>query len=273
VVLAAGAAENDIFTALAYDSATQITEGDTTVEVTDSGTGKIEFTVDNVEVADFTTGEVVFNETGANQDFRVEGDSNANLLIADAGVDKVGIGTNTFNTNGGVLQVSNGISFPATQSACSDANTLDDYEEGEWTPTLVPTGTGFTSITYDADTQAKYVKIGKNVFVQGAIRTSAITIGSPTGLLSIGNFPFTMSSSTQGGNGTSAYASLAVAFATDWPASSTPTGALTVTGSTIAYLTTRATSNGAFAYASPSNVNTGSFQNVLYFAGCYISAN
>ena len=27
-----------------------------------------------------------------------------------------------------------GISFPATQSASSDANTLDDYEEGAWTP-------------------------------------------------------------------------------------------------------------------------------------------
>jgi hypothetical protein len=56
--------------------------------------------------------QIVFNETGANQDFRVEGDTNANLIVADAGVDKVGIGTNTFNTNGGVLQVSNGISFP-----------------------------------------------------------------------------------------------------------------------------------------------------------------
>ena len=28
-----------------------------------------------------------------------------------------------------------GIAFPATQSASSDANTLDDYEEGTWTPT------------------------------------------------------------------------------------------------------------------------------------------
>jgi hypothetical protein len=56
VVLASGAALNDIFTAVAYDSATQITEGDSSVVVTDSGTGKVEVTVDNVEVADFTTG-------------------------------------------------------------------------------------------------------------------------------------------------------------------------------------------------------------------------
>jgi hypothetical protein len=157
VVLASGAASGDIFTAVAYDSATQITQGDTTVEVTDSGTGKIEFTVDNVEVADFTTGEVVFNETGANQDFRVESDTNANMLVVDAGVNKVGIGTNTFNTNGGVLQVSNGISFPATQSATTDANTLDDYEEGTWTPTV---NSGSLSFSV-----ASYTKVGRVVTV------------------------------------------------------------------------------------------------------------
>jgi hypothetical protein len=150
VVLASGAALNDIFTAVAYSTVTEISQGDTSVEVTDSGTGKVEVTVDNVEVADFTTGAIVFNETGANQDFRVEGDTNANLIVADAGVDKVGIGTNTFNTNGGVLQVSNGISFPASQSALTDPNTLDDYEEGTWTP-----GVGGTA-TYNGTPSGNY---------------------------------------------------------------------------------------------------------------------
>jgi hypothetical protein len=71
-----------------------ITAGDSSVAVTDAGTGKVEVTVDNVEVADFTTGAIVFNETGANQDFRVEGDTDANLLFVDASADAVGIGTN-----------------------------------------------------------------------------------------------------------------------------------------------------------------------------------
>jgi hypothetical protein len=139
----------------------------------DSGTGKIEFTVDAVEVADFTTGEVVFNETGANQDFRVEGDTNANLLIADAGVDKVGIGTNTFNTNGGVLQVSNGISFPATQSACSDVNTLDDYEEGTWTPT---DGSG-AGLTFSQNS-GRYTKIGREVTCYMAVEYPSTANGN-----------------------------------------------------------------------------------------------
>jgi len=72
-----------------------IVEGNSNVTVTDAGTGKIEFTVDAVEVADFTTSGVVFNESGANQDFRIEGDTQANLFVIDASADAVGIGTNS----------------------------------------------------------------------------------------------------------------------------------------------------------------------------------
>jgi hypothetical protein len=81
--------------ALTGAASNKIEEGDSKVEVTDAGTGKVEVTVDNVEVADFTTGAIVFNETGANQDFRVEGDGNANLIFADASADRVGIGIGT----------------------------------------------------------------------------------------------------------------------------------------------------------------------------------
>lgn len=40
-------------------------------------------------------GSAVFNEDGANVDFRVEGDTDTNLLFVDASADKVGIGTNS----------------------------------------------------------------------------------------------------------------------------------------------------------------------------------
>jgi hypothetical protein len=39
-------------------------------------------------------GSVVFNDSGADVDFRVEGDSDANLLFVDASTDRVGVGTN-----------------------------------------------------------------------------------------------------------------------------------------------------------------------------------
>jgi hypothetical protein len=53
------------------------------------------------------------------------------------------------------------IGFPATQNPSAGANTLDDYEEGTWTPSLNFSG-GTTGITY-GDRQGRYIKIGKNV--------------------------------------------------------------------------------------------------------------
>ena len=47
----------------------------------------------------------------------------------------IGVGGATPSTSG------SGITFPATASASSNANTLDDYEEGTWTPTLGGTAT------------------------------------------------------------------------------------------------------------------------------------
>ena len=40
----------------------------------------------------FDGGSFVFNESGADKDFRIEGDANANLFVADASADKIGIG-------------------------------------------------------------------------------------------------------------------------------------------------------------------------------------
>jgi hypothetical protein len=82
------------------------------------------------------------------------------------------VGTATNNASGGVIQISNGITFPATQSASSDANTLDDYEEGTWTPTL----TGFSGTGLTAD--ATYTKIGRVVYCAVTITPSS---GNVTG--------------------------------------------------------------------------------------------
>lgn len=47
------------------------------------------------ERVEFGTSEVVFNDGGADVDFRIEGDTNANLLFVDASADAVGIGTSS----------------------------------------------------------------------------------------------------------------------------------------------------------------------------------
>lgn len=64
-----------------------------------------------------------------------------------------------------------GITFPATQSASSDANTLDDYEEGTWTPTLG--GTSVLSIT-----EARYTKIGRVVTLTTTFSVTSLGTGS-----------------------------------------------------------------------------------------------
>ena len=52
-----------------------------------------------------------------------------------------------------------GITFPATQVASSNANTLDDYEEGTWTPTTSAGGVTLTNLN------SYYTKIGRLVHV------------------------------------------------------------------------------------------------------------
>jgi len=59
----------------------------------------------------------------------------------------VGIGLTPTARNNTRLQIVDGIGFPATQVASSDPNTLDDYEEGTWTPTLTNVTVGNGSFT------------------------------------------------------------------------------------------------------------------------------
>ena len=50
------------------------------------------------ERAEFSTTAIVFNDGGASYDFRVEGDTNANLFMVDGSADAIGIGTATPGT-------------------------------------------------------------------------------------------------------------------------------------------------------------------------------
>jgi hypothetical protein len=98
--------------------------------------------------------------------------------IAGTMTDIFYVNRNAASTNSaGTVGLPNGrLSFPATQSASSDANTLDDYEEGTFTPT-VSAGSG--SIT-----------------TVGAVVTLTVTItittnGTGASFLQVTNLPFT----------------------------------------------------------------------------------
>jgi hypothetical protein len=95
----------------------------------------------------------------------------------------IGIGGTTPATSG------TGITFPATQSASSDANTLDDYEEGTWTPTIT-FNFASTGITYTTQL-GRYVKIGRQVTIW--VYFLLASKGSDTGPARVMGLPFTNS--------------------------------------------------------------------------------
>jgi len=99
----------------------------------------------------------------------------------------IGVGGATPSTSGA------GITFPATQSASTDANTLDDYEEGTWTPTFEG-GTTNPTLTYAAQV-ARYTKIGNVVTVNGRIRVGTIS-SAGSGTCFIAGLPFATASTT-----------------------------------------------------------------------------
>jgi hypothetical protein len=123
------------------------------------------------------------------------------LAPGDSGIVYVNAAANGFFTEGFPLSLSQTfigantltgqVQFPATQSASSDPNTLDDYEEGTFTAAATPGVSG--SITLDANT-CRYTKFGDVVTVTGAL--SVASVSSPIGNLSITGLPFTASLSS-----------------------------------------------------------------------------
>lgn len=79
-----------------------------------------------------------------------------------------------------------GIIFPATQVASANANSLDDYEEGTWTPTVRGSSTAGTYTL--SNVYAYYTKIGNQVTVWARFGFSAASGG--TGDLIVEGLPF-----------------------------------------------------------------------------------
>jgi hypothetical protein len=118
----------------------------------------------------------IASQTGTGTKFVVD---TSPTLVTPTATTTIGVGAATPSASGA------GITFPATQSASTDANTLDDYEEGDWTPT-VASGTG--TITTVGTTAGRYTKIGRVVVLDFNI--SITTNGTGASYLKIGAIPF-----------------------------------------------------------------------------------
>lgn len=119
-----------------------------------------------IDLSGFTFSSFAFKSTN----FEVDGDG---LIKADRGQ----------------------IRFPATQVASSDANTLDDYEEGTWTPVFTCLTPGDLTVAY-ASQAGRYVKIGKTVTLWFDIQLSTYTYTTATGSIRLTGVPFTAANAT-----------------------------------------------------------------------------
>jgi hypothetical protein len=111
--------------------------------------------------------------------------------------------------------LNNGIQFPATQVASADANNLDDYEEGTFTPTFTSTSASFSY----SQQHGFYTKIGRSVTCHIFIR--AQSSGTTSNALKITGLPFTSLNSS----GLYASVSFGQIESVDYPA-----GALEISG-------------------------------------------
>lgn len=141
----------------------------------------------NLLPSDLGTGVATFLATpsSANLAAAVTNETGSGALVFETQpvfTNTIGIGGATASTSG------SGITFPATQSASTNVNTLDDYEEGTFTPSWVSSGATFV---YDAAYRhGRYTKIGNTVYVSFHISTTEIPGGTITNALTISGMPF-----------------------------------------------------------------------------------
>jgi hypothetical protein len=128
-----------------------------------------------------------------------------------------------------------GITFPATQSASTDANTLDDYEEGTWTPSY--TGATNPTVVY-AEQSGFYTKVGNIVTVTCHLNAASASGGS--GDLRISGLPFIMGK-TGGADG---YRSaFLIGYSQGFTSTTTPTSIISEINQTYCICRTYATSD------------------------------
>ena len=112
-------------------------------------------------------------------------------------------GTNVIGTNSGfsfdetTLTIPGQIAFPAAQSSSAGANTLDDYEESTWVPTLTFATPGDLSVVYSLRI-GNYQKIGRWVHCIAELATSTWTHTTASGNFQVTGLPFAARTETSG---------------------------------------------------------------------------
>jgi hypothetical protein len=98
-------------------------------------------------------------------------------------------GVGTFTASGLITASAGQIAFPATQNPSGNANTLDDYEEGSFTPVLTCATPGNLNVAY-FERSGNYTKVGNCVTTNWHIITSTFTHTTASGDIQVAGFPF-----------------------------------------------------------------------------------
>jgi hypothetical protein len=106
-----------------------------------------------------------------------------NLIFYGGASERMRVNAYGIGIGGTTPSSGTGITFPATASPSSNANTLDDYEEGTWTPVMNSTN----------QQTGVYVKIGRSVTI--AVDLSASYTGGSTYVIS--GLPFSPQTNCQ----------------------------------------------------------------------------
>ena len=115
-----------------------------------------------------------------------------NLSLITGGSEQVRVDSNgdvTLKTGSLVFETaSEGVYLGVTSATA--ANLLDDYEEGDWTPTIGTGATASSDATYNGSfTAGKYTKVGRIVHCSATLRLT--DKGTQSGAISILGLPFT----------------------------------------------------------------------------------
>lgn len=96
------------------------------------------------------------------------------------------------------------IAFPASQNASADANTLDDYEEGTWTPVFEFTTNGDLARTYTTQS-GDYTKNGREVRATGQTLLATFTHTTASGQAIMTGLPFAAAATSHSTVGSTAW--------------------------------------------------------------------
>lgn len=167
-----------------------------TVEISNTNDCALKFT--NTQTG-FTSsdGTYVGLLNSANTDFYLNNRESGAMIFQTANTERMRINAGApilCLSGGSTTATGTGIAFPATQSASSNANTLDDYEEGDWTPTI---SSGYTSVSYNSQ-GGWYTKVGRFVNISGRVQFSGTANNTN---IQIGSLPFSQANVGNGAYG------------------------------------------------------------------------